>query len=356
MGGNVVFGNESAEKINLQQIDRKALISIMDKGLRAISDKFRDSHGLPLWADSLIQSKEFLSGSAFHLFDRGNIPDTEFTKYKPVVGDIDTQVDENMKETIDTFLSSLPVGTSISGLTFLGFKRTDQFITLWKVEELGINVQVDLELVTFKDGKPTKWSQFSHSSAWDDIKEGIKGVFQKYLMRAFQARSAHDVIIQPKTARGKEKVIRKSDVAFSLKGLRQRLEPVLDSQGNHVYKNGMPVYTELDSATADYITDFDILFSSFFGVDGTKQDIAQMDSFVGLIGLMKKYMSSSDQKKVVDGFANILWEKGAQGLVRADPTADFNTKIVAFKYLVSQVGGSVKDYQPMIDSYYKSYR
>lgn len=356
MGGNLVIGDVAAQKIDLTKLDRKVVVADVSKGLEAITAKFQAIHGLPLWSKDLLKSKEFLSGSSFHLFDLRNISDEDFIKSKPTVGDIDTQVDENMKDTIDQFLSNLAIGTQIQGLTFLGFKRTDQFITLWRLESQGITIQIDLEPVTFKDGKPTHWSRFSHSSAWEDIKEGIKGVFQKYLMRAFQARTARDVIIQPKTPRGKEKILRQSDLAFSLKGLRQRMAPVLDDKGKQLFKNNMPVYTELDSATADYVTDFEVLFSSFFGVPGNKQDLAKMSSFAGLISLMKKYMSSQDQKTVINGFAQILWGKGAQGLVRGDPVSDYDTKIVAFKYLAKELGTDVKAYQSLIDDYYKTYK
>jgi hypothetical protein len=116
----------------------------------------------------------------------------------------------------------------------------------------------------------------------------------------------------------------------------------------------MPVYDEVDSATADYITDLDILFASFFGVKGSKAEVEQMGSFVGLVGLMKKYMNPSDQKKVLDGFVNVLWEKGAQGLVRGDPRADYDTKIVAFNFITKGLGiGSIEDYDSVINSYYK---
>lgn len=355
-GGNLVIGDVAAQKIDLTKLDRNSVVADVSKGLEALSQRFQAIHGLPLWSKSLLKSKEFLSGSTLHLFDLRNISDSDFIKSKPTVGDIDTQVDENMKSIIDEFLSGLAINTNIGGITFMGFKRTDQFITLWKLENHGIVIQIDLEPVTFKDGKPTHWSRFSHSSSWEDIKEGIKGVFQKYLMRAFQAKSARNVIIQPKTARGKEKIINKSELAFSLKGLRQRMAPVLDARGNQVFKNDMPVYTELDSATADYITDFDVLFSSFFGKPGNKQDLAKMDSFAGLVALMKKYMSPQDQKVVVNEFAQILWGKGAQGLVRGEPVADYDTKIVAFNYLTKELGQNAQSFQPLIDEYYKSYK
>ena len=356
-GGNVVIGDTAAERIDLKSIDRKKVIFEIGQALKAISDRYSNFYGLPLWGDDLFKSKEFLSGSSLHLFNT-TIPDETFVKHKPTVGDIDTQVDGNQKKQIEDFLKKLPAGEKVGNTLYVGYKPSgDQFITLWTLPSLGISVQVDLELVDFENGKPTPWSSFSHGSPWADLSMGIKGVFQKYIFRSLQHRKAKDVLIRAKTARSKDKIIRKSDLAFSLKGLRVRMIPVLDVQGNQTFKNGMPVYDEVDSATANYITDLDVLFTSFFGVKGDKAEIDQMGSFVGLIGLMKKYMSPSDQKKVMDGFANILWEKGAQGLVRGDPRADYDTKIKAFELITKELGvGSVDDYQSIIKSYYLVYK
>lgn len=181
---------------------------------------------MPLWNDSLLLSRAFLSGSSLHLFDLAKISDDEFRRHKPTVGDIDTQVDGEMKKEIEDFLKTFPVNKKVGNLVYIGYKPSgDQFITLWTITTLGINIQIDLELVSFLNGVPTPWSMFSHSSAWDDMKEGIKGVFSKYLMRAIQAKSAKNVIVRSKT--GKEKIINKSELAFSLKGLRVRMEPIL---------------------------------------------------------------------------------------------------------------------------------
>lgn len=358
-GGNVMIGNVAADRIDLKSIDRKKVVKEVATGLKAISDRFKAIHGLPLWSDELLKSGEFLSGSSLHLFDLSRISDEDFLKHKPTVGDIDTQVDGTMRDPVEKFLKSVSAGQMIGNMVYVGYKPSgDQFITLWTVPSLNnINIQVDLELVAFKNGKPTPWAQFSHSSAWDDIKTGIKGVFQKYALRALQARTARDVIIQPKTSRGKEKVIRKSDLAFSLKGLRVRMTPVLDVQGNQVYKNNMPVYIETDSKTSEYITDFDVLFSSFFGVKGSPAEIKKMESFVGLIDLLKLHVNKTDQKKVLDGFVNILWEKGAQGLVRGNSQEDYQTKLVAFNIMATSLGfGDIEQYRSIVDSYYKAYR
>jgi hypothetical protein len=357
-GGNVQIGDASADRIDLTNIDRQKIVSILLKGLGAVNSAFQKKTGLPLWEPKLFKSADFLSGSSLHLFDLRGISDEEFAKHKPKVGDIDTQVDGNMKPQLDAFLKSIPKNQTFGTIDYLGYKPSgDQFISLWAIPELGINVQVDLELVDFKDGKPTAWSSFSHSSAWADIQKGIKGVFQKYLLRSIPARNTHEFIVAPKTSRGKEKRISSSVDAFSLKGLRQKYSPVLDETGKQVFKSGIPVYTEIPSKNSNFVTDLDVLFAMFFGKQGSKQDIQNMASFVNLLQLISNNMSRGDQKKIADRFAAILWEKGAQGLTRGDPASDFATKKVAYEILAKSLGGSsVERHQKMIDSYYQAYK
>lgn len=357
MGGNVVINNIPSERIDLTKLSRKLVVGEIGMVLESISNRYANFYGVPLWRDDLFEDKGFLSGSTAHLFNT-TIPDEVFVKCKPIIGDIDTQVDCEQKKQIEDFLKKIDVDKRIGNSLYVGYKASgSQFITLWSLTSLNISVQIDLELVDFKDGRPTQWSIFSHSSPWEDLSMGIKGVFQKYLLRAFQSRTAKDVLIRAKTARGKDKIIRKSELAFSLKGLRVRMTPVLDAIGNQVFKSGMPVYDEVDSATADYITNLDVLFAVFFGVKGSKEEINQMGSFVGLVELMKKYMSPSDQKKVIDGLANVLWEKGAQGLVRGDPKADYDSKIKAFEYISKELGiGSIEEVHSIINSYYEDYK
>lgn len=350
------FGDIEANRIDLKKLDRKLVTSEIGQALKAISDKFASLHGLPLWGDDLFKSREFLSGSSLHLFDTA-IPDETFIQHKPTVGDIDTQVDGNLKGQIDMFLKSLSAGSKVSNAVYVGFKPSgDQFITLWTIPKLGISVQVDLELVDYQNGKPTPWSTFSHSSPWEDLSKGIKGVFQKYVMRALQHRVARDVIIQPKTSRGKEKVIHSSDLAFSLKGIRYKIQPVLDSQGNQVIKNDMYVYQEIDSKMSEYITDLDLVFKMSFGRDPIGDDTDKMTSFVGVIELINRYFNDTEKNKILDAFVNLLWDKGAQGLVRGDSRADYDNKIKAFDYISKAFGNrQISYYQSKIDAYYKSY-
>lgn len=355
-GGNVMIGDIAANRIELKNIDRQAVVKEVGAGLQAITKQFEAEHGLPLWNDALLKSKEFLSGSSLHLFDTRGISDEDFTKHKPTVGDIDTQVDGNMKSMIDKFLKNLPAGSKVGPLVYVGSKPSgDQFITLWTVPAFNINVQIDMELVDFHNGKPTPWSSFSHGSAWEDLKLGIKGLFKIYLFRSIQHTKSKDIIIQPKTHKGKEKIIHSAELAFSLKGLRYKIRPVLDDQGNHLSKNGMLVYTEIDTSESTFITDFELIFEMIFGKPAAKEEIERMKSFNGLVALVKQYMNKTEQEKILQGFIELLWGKGAQGLVRGDPIADYDTKIIALEYLSNQLG-VILPFHDRTSQYYKAYR
>lgn len=356
-GGNVVIDNQEATRIDLKKINRTEIVSLLVVGLDSINRAFEKQHGLPLWNEDLFKSKEFLSGSAFHFFNLQKISDSEFAKVKSSVGDIDTQVDGNMNKSIVDFLNSNR-GKKFGPLTLIGFKTSaGQHITLWRLDKYGINVQIDLEMVDYgADGKPTPWAQFSHSSAWDDLKVGIKGVAHKYLMQALNARGLHDLVIKGKTARSKDKIAKSSIMTFSVThGLRQRLEPVKDEEGKHVHVNGLPAYHELSTAESKGNTNLEQIFKAYFGEDPTPQDIKDMSSFVGLEKLIARYYNKQEQVIVVDAFINKLWGQGAQGLYRGDKERDYHEKVVMAKRILNTFGGSLNKYQSMIEAYYKSY-
>jgi hypothetical protein len=357
-GGNVVIDDQEATRIDLNKVKRSEIVKLLLTGLDAINRAFEKQHGLPLWSKDLFKSREFLSGSAFHFFNLGKISDEEFVNVKSTVGDIDTQVDGNLDKSIVEFLNANK-GKSFGPLTLIGYKTSaNQHITLWRLDKYNMNIQIDLELVEFgPDGKPTPWSKFSHSSAWEDLKAGLKGVAHKYLLQALNARGLHDLVIKAKTSRGKDKVVKKSIMAFSVThGLRQRLVPVRDEQGNHVHVDGLPAYYELSTSESKNITDLDQIFRIFFNREPTPEDLKDMGSFIGLEKLIARYYNKQEQQMVIDGFMNKLWGPGAQGLYRGDKERDYREKLVMAKHLLQTLGGSLDKYQEMIEDYYKGYR
>ena len=360
-GGNVTIatpkGEVSAERIDLEKIDRDSIAIKLKRALQVINAGFSRKYGVPLWGGDLFKSNAFLSGSSLHFFNT-EIPSNVFVQYKRHLGDIDTQVDRAQEQNIKEFLNSI-VGQKFGYITFVGFKTSaGQFITLWSFDKPQINVQIDLELVDFADGKPTQWSQFSHSSAWSDMKEGIKGVFQKYLMRALTTKTLREITVLKGKSQTPVKTL-STDLAFSVgQGLRQKLEPVLDETGKHVKIAGLLAYREIPTKSSTYINDLNIMFEILFGVVPTGVDLELFGSFVGGLQLVKKHFSTTEQRKVIEGFAHTLWGPGAQGLYRGNPEQDQSEKMTAFLKMTSVLGS---DYDTIaIDkmrvAYYEKYK
>lgn len=355
-GGNVQIGDVSAERIDLSKIDRNSIVTRINRTLQLVNLLFQKQHGLPLWNKELFSSKKFLSGSAFHFFNKA-ISTPEFVKYKNTVGDIDTQVDKAQEKNIESFLKSI-TGQRFGYVTFIGYKKSvGQFITLWQFSSPKINIQIDIELVDFNEGQPTEWSQFSHSSDWADMKEGVKGVFQKYLVRAFTTKTLREIIV----LKGKKEVPTKmmsTDLAFSVnQGLRQKLTPVMDN-GKHRTIDGLQVYKEIPTKDSTYVSDLAVVFEILFGVKPKPVEIEMFGSFVGGLQLAKKYFKPAEQKMLILGFAYTLWAPGAQGLYRGNPEDDQREKNAAFMKMVDTLNVTYDKAQidKMRVAYYENYR
>jgi hypothetical protein len=281
----------------------------------------------------------------------------DFVAIKKTVGDIDTQVDMNLESMLKTFLDE-SIGKNFNGNKFIGYKVSPgQFMSLWHVTELGINVQIDFELVEYHEGSPTGWAQFSHSSAWEDLNSCIKGAFHKFLLQSILAPSAVDMVIKAKTSRGKDKFQTKAASVFSVSnGLRKKYEPVLDDSGNHMEHQGSKVYSELSTSESNGERDITKMYLEFFGAKAKLQDEELLWSFVGIIALIKKYKPQLEHKVIVDDFVERLWGKGAQGLYRGDPQTDLNEKGHAIKFICDELGVDINHYNNTKAEYYKNYK
>ena len=350
-GGNVQIGDKSADRINLKNINRDDIIPVIKNGLKAISDQFENKNGLPLWDSEVFKSNKFLSGSAFHFFDV-MIPSTEFVSKKPSVGDIDTMVDVALAPMVKEFLSA-NIGKSFDKLNYIGFKESaGQFITLWELSEFNINIQIDLELVDHDNGKPTDWAQFSHSSAWSDIVNGVKGVHHKYLMQSLSADVKEPIIILTGKRRT-PKETDKSKLAFSVqKGLRIRYVPHL-VDGKQQLIGGKLVFDELETNESVFETKLENIFTMFIGSKPTGSDMSDMHSFNGSIKILKKYKKPNEIKLIFDDYFDRLFGKGAQMIVRADHTGDLSEKFPGIIFATNELSIDIEPYNKKIAEYYK---
>lgn len=355
-GGNISFGEVSAERINLKNINRDEIVPQLRTLIHAINKAFKKQFKEDLWKPELIDSGKFLSGSALHFFNLNEIPTEKFTKFKTSVGDIDTQVDIEKTEKIEQFLEAT-VSTKIGNSTLIGFKKSfEQFITLWSVpvnKEI-LNIQIDLELVEYKDHEPSEWANFSHSSHWDDISKRIKGVFHKWLLRALSDKDNISFIERMKT---KDKKVQSNIYSFSVaKGLREKYAPVLDEAGQQEMKEGLPVYKSVPTSASHYETELSIIFKSLFDKEPTKTDLKNFESFTGLLNLTKKYLTSVQVDNTVSRFVNLLFDVKAQGIYKDDPDQDKEEKMTALALLCKTLDKNTEDFEEKISTYYKNYK
>lgn len=350
MGGNVMIGDQPASRIDLQKVIRSEIVPILYTSLKAINAGFKKDTGLGLWSDELVDNKKFLSGSAFHFFDLDKIADSDFSAVKKSVGDLDTKIPEALSPFVKKWLDSKH-GATYGDLTLIGYKESvGQFITLWKSKTLGNNIQIDLEQLPFADGLPTSWADFSHSSEWEDLLQGIKGVAHKYLLRALNAKDLQKVLIRMKS--GKEKEMMSATTAFSLSGVRPKLEPINGPEG-HEHKGGLPVYRELATSETGFNTNLEDIFIMYFGHDPSATELKQMWSFTGLLALIKSHFNKTQQAQIADGFANTLWGNGAQSLYRDEPEKDLEEKSMMMDVLCHTLGLPISRWDALKRSFYK---
>lgn len=319
MGGNVQIGNYNADRIYIN--NRQELTEELNKLFTAINTAYEQTYKEPLWTPLLLSSKEFLSGSSFHLFDINNVPSDELLS----IGDVDTQVDSKKLSNLKTFLTDRS-NQILDGFKLIGFvDRGNQLISLWNFNAQ--NLQVDFELVDYENEFPTEWAKFSHSSEWIDKKDGIKGVFHKYLMRAFTVGSLKERYIQMK--KGVKKVT-STDLAFSVDyGIREKYIDL------HQTIDGIPVYQEIPVKESVYVNTIDSMFEKLFNKLPDSEERELFKSFKGGLQLANKFLNNEQKTALIEGFKNTLYGPGAQELYRDDPERDKSEKELALTTMIS---------------------
>jgi len=344
-GGNVVIDGNEAQHINLEDHDRDIVSDLIMKGLVKLNQSFKDENGLYIWKPTVLKDGKIFSGSTKHFFDQ-RIATEKFLKHKKTVGDIDLMVDENLKAKIRGFVESHK-GEEFASLHLVGSKAAgDQTITLWKLEPTGINIQIDLEFVAFEVDKPSKWSEFSHSSAFEDIEVGVKGAFHKMLMTSLLGHKKTDSILQMKT---KQKEIKAGTNALSIKGLRRKYEKIGEQDGKPVIR---------ETGSKEFNTNFYDIMKEAFGYDAKEEDLKHFWSFTGILKLMKEHLEKHEIHKILEDFIERLFGPDAQGLYRGDPNRDLDEKMVAVNLAQKKLGIKFDDFRlhQMQDVFYSKYK
>ena len=197
MGGNVVVKDVNgvdvaAVKVDLRTVGRSNVIKLAQNLFSSLNTLHEAKYSVPLWkSDRVLKDALVFNGSSSFILSE-KFSDQEILKFKPTMGDIDIAIPSERAETLFELLSKLQGRQVTRNVEFVGMNRTSSsslgtqinciFRFLDPVEYL---VQVDFEFLPFEeDGNPTEWARFSHSSSFDDAKDGVKAVHHKYLIRA----------------------------------------------------------------------------------------------------------------------------------------------------------------------------
>lgn len=182
-GGNIKVGPKgqevSAAPFPVTSGTRDQVKNDIHQALGAIHDSFHAQHGEHLFGkeQAHLNAGKIYSGSTSDLMN-GKIPHAEFAKHKPMVGDVDVQVDPEHKEKL---AGTLGTGKRFGKYTVVGTKKHGNEISAVMRHDNGEHHQVDFQGV-HQPGSEA--SQFLHSSNWADTKAGIKGAHHKILLNA----------------------------------------------------------------------------------------------------------------------------------------------------------------------------
>ena len=350
-GGNLSIGDKKADEIDLKVHNRTYMVGLLDKLLNDIDGAFKARNKTPMWSPELLKSKQFLGGSSLHFFNTKGISDEEFVKNKPKVGDIDTQIDKNLEGQVEEFLNSI-TNKKIGDAVFLGFSRgNEQFNGLFEFENPPVKIQIDFEFGKYnpETNTPDDWYRFSHSSDWEDVKAGIKGVFHKYIYRALAKAAPSEKYIAKLAGAGKNRKMTvtgpTSDSNFSFAvassqggGARAKYKPYIDPEtGEPKEINGIPVMEPLSPKDSEYIQDLSKQFELFFGTSPNGDDSQLQQSFLGTLDLINKYLDTNAKQTAVTEFLDIVFEPGAQMITANDPVRDREIKFAAVDAMLEKL-------------------
>lgn len=372
MGGNSRAINRDngevlafAEKINVSEIGRQVLASDTLELLSKINKLFFAKHQKVLW-----RGTPTFSGSTKHLFDV-SISDEEFIAVKPIIGDVDVMISEENLQKLFDFLASIEGLEILPNVFYLGQNnhtlRGQQINSVFKYKNK--NLQIDFEGVKFENGMPTCFAKFAHSSDWNDVKLGIKGLAHKYLLMtlAWSVIPSSDIVVltdkSPLYPQNKVKLkALKSPprmLSFSVdSGLRVRLQKQTDVNGNTITINSKTAYKEIPIEKSVYLTDLQQIFELYFKVRPSLDEMKLFWSFSGLLELCSTYLTETVIRELFDQLVRYKLFGQGQKLDRDSSATDksVKTRIIAelinrFPYLKE----SSLDINSIMFEYYENY-
>lgn len=362
-GGNLTLktssGIHSAEKISFKKLPISKFREEFTSLFIELNKIFFKKFNYKLWpSDSLIKKAEIFNGSTSFIMDTKLDPD-EIFKYKQSSGDVDVAIPKEAARDLHNLLKTLE-NSKISNFTYLGSNRDSdklgtQIITLFRYNPEKIICQIDFELSEYQDGKPTEFTKFAHSSSFEDAKANIKAAFHKLLLRSLVGAisvNPNIVIATAKSTPDNIKLMGNAELPRELKfsvdrGLRVCLEPLLDN-GKPVYLEGKQVFKEIPTKDSEFITDVSEIFKYIFKTKVSKNN---MQSFVGVIKLMKKYCDANTIKLTQERFFEIILSPKAQVLDN-DLELDKEIKLSAYNYFLDELKLKHPNLNKDVEKYY----
>ena len=311
-GGNAKAKNGvEASKVNIKAFTDKQYESYkldIINLILAINKKFAETYDEPLFpSNNLITSAKIFSGSGHSFFKKSK---EEYTAVKPKLGDIDVQVDKKKKDQVKEFLVNNE-GTNFAGFTLLGTQFGMDFFNIFqapkKYNPAATNIQIDFEFVNYNEQNDIdEFDIFSKNSSWDDLKQGIKGFAKQQLLPAIYKAvyAVPGVVFQNKKdfpSKG-QKGDEVSYKTFGPMGSRVKYNQVKDAEGNPVNYEGKPAFREIPTAQSTFNRNLDVAFKEMFGKKPSPEEKKQMYSFVGVLSLMKKFLTEKQIQRTYKFF------------------------------------------------------
>lgn len=381
MGGNVTaitkFGDSTrAEKIPLKQIGRSDFVKTIQSFLKDFNKKFKTFAKQPIWKDENVIMNGFaFNGSTSFIMDP-SLSDDEVVKYKQSAGDLDITVPENLKELLFKFLDKYEDKEIYPNVKYMGSNKRslssigDQINTVFLItfpNGTRSACQIDFEFLPYENDKPTEWAKFSHSSSFEDCKNGIKAVHHKLLLRALVGGASirRDIVIATQKSTPDNIILSKNKndaiprmLKFSVgRGIRVAYEPLLDENGKQVTYDGKFVYKEIPSKSSNYVTMISEIFKLAFGNLEDESELKKFNSFVGVLELMHKYLNRTQIKATYERYVDLLWglkPQRAQELEVQNPELDFEVKNAGYQRFIKEFHFS-DNIESQVEKYYKDY-
>lgn len=327
MGGNTKIMNKGGveiapDRVPLTVIGRKPFMDTLQKFVLTLNKEFKKAHGYPIWEDE----KEIRNGGIFNgstsFIMSPDFSDSEIVKYKKTAGDADIAFPREIAKEVYNFLEKNEGRNFTPNTIYLGNNANNEnklgntIICIVKMEfpEAIINVQVDLELSDMVSGKQTDWSAFAHSSSFEDAKEGMKGVANKYFWRALigslETKTKNFVVATPASTEDKIKLAKNQPSEVRL------LNFGVDSGVGAGYElmqtkyEGKDVYRAKKPGEKTYDKNLSNMLKIAFGTDKIK--IKDTHSFIKVLDLTNRYVDKKTKQKALDRFMAILFGEGGQ--------------------------------------------